>query len=311
MLDKFTSIRVVKTVSELQSFSAAARRLGLSHTMISKHVSFMEHTLGTKLFHRSTRVISPTRECLDYLSMMTDVLDQMQRIEQTVVTNNGRLAGTLRITAPQVLVRPLLRDAICTYRQQFPAMHIEISVCSIINTSLPAEFDLLIQLGGSRESRVSNEHLLPTRGVLCAAPEYIDRHGKPESVADLSRHSCILCAPATPSASQNWMFGTDGDIVVPVHGGFWADDWETIRSAALDGHGLAYVPSFLVEDAISTGDLVELPLEVPMGEYLPICASYRGDTPPRRTAAFLAVLQGQLENGLAGHGAKDQSPATI
>jgi len=290
MLDKFTSMEVVRAVAREGNFSAAARSLGISQQMVSKHVEALEETLHTRLFNRTTRSVRMTPICERYLAAISSMLDTIKAVEEEIAGESSDLKGSLRVSAPKSLFRSHVVPASREFLSNYPHVALELATSNSHLDDNVDERDVAITFGSRATADVNTLVLSPTRGVVVASPGYLERHGRPRTASDLASHLCLLCGKqGVPQ--RVWLFGQRGDIVVPIGGNFFTEDWETIRLAALEDVGVAYLADYMVEQDIAQGSLLEIPLDVPPGEYLPLCAVFhRSEFPPARLVAFLDVL---------------------
>ena len=142
-------------------------------------------------------------------------------------------------------------------------------------------WDMAVRIGALHDDSLQARRLGGCRVVLCAAPAYLDEHGVPRTVADLAQHNCLSY---TLSATQHkqWVFGTQGEIRVPVSGNLLANNGDALLAAAIAGQGLIYQPHFIVCEAVKRGDLLVLELDQPMVDLGGIHVLYPPDRRPPR-----------------------------
>lgn len=248
--------RVVAT----RSFSAAARDLGLSQATASKHVQTLEQWLGTRLLNRTTRRVSLTEAGENFYAQCTRILEDMEAARQSGKPD-ARLRGTLRISAPVAFGGTRLGPLLVEFMQ----LNAEV-ILSVIVSDRPVDvieegYDLAIRVGHGDEDPARQvglvvQALAPVPYVVCAAPAYLDRHGRPRTPAELARHTCLT---DMRHPGDIWRFkGPTGDMEVSVSGHLKADNGLLRRGAALAAAGILLIPRFLVADELASGRLTQI-----------------------------------------------------
>jgi DNA-binding transcriptional LysR family regulator len=293
VLDRMTGLEVFAKVASCGSLSAAARALGLSQTMVTKHIAAIEGRLGVKLFHRTTRKLSITEAGRNYLEASERILAEFEEADTSVGADRVEPRGLLRLTAPVVFgssqIAPLLTE--------FSALHPRISIELGLNDRLVdlAEegWDLAIRIGKLRDSSLIARRLAPSRLVLCGAPSYLKRQGRPKTVSSLTDHNCL--GYTLSQVTDHWIFGARGDVKVRISGNLRANNGEALRAAAVAGHGLIYQPAFIVADDLRAGNLVALALDHPTFALGGIYAVYLPDRhPPAKIRCFIDFIAGRF-----------------
>ncbi|MBN9021092.1 MAG: LysR family transcriptional regulator [Rhizobiales bacterium] len=282
MLDRFTGMQVLSRVAALGSFSAAARALGLSQTMVTRHVDAIEDRIGARLFHRSTRRLTLTEAGQDYLAAAERILAEVEEAESAAAAEASEPRGTLRLNLPLAFGVREAVPAIAAFAVQYPALTIDIGLNDRVIDLLEEGWDMALRIGSLRDSSLVARRLAPIRTVLCASPAYLAARGTPRTVAELAGHDCLGYTLPTPAAAERWRFGHDGRIEVPVSGTFRANNGDALRSAALAGIGITYQPTFLFSEDLREGRLVPLVLDHPAYQY---AAAYAVHAPGRHVPA--------------------------
>jgi DNA-binding transcriptional LysR family regulator len=291
MLDRITGMQVFVRVASLGSFSAAARALGMSPAMATRHVDALEDRLGARLFFRSTRKLTLTDAGQRHLAATERILAEVEEAEAAAAEDVVEPRGTLRINAPLVFGLRQVMPALADFARGYPALTIDIALTDRIVDLIDEGWDIAVRLGSLRDSSLIARSLAPIRIALCAAPAYLATHGTPKTTADLGAHNCLGYTLPTPATASRWLFGTDGSISVPVRGTLIANNGDALRAAAVAGQGLIYQPTFIVADDIRAGRLVTLALDEPMPRFGAAHAVYPGGRqPPAKVRTLIDFL---------------------
>lgn len=256
-MDRLTSLVVFGRVVEAGGFSAAARRLNMSVTMVSNHVQALEDRLGARLLHRTTRKVSLTEIGRSYYDRSTQILADLEEADQIAGAQHATPRGTLKLYATMNLVR-FLAPAIEEYLTAYPAVAVELSVGEHNADLIEAGYDLAIRATPPPNSGLIVRRLTPWRHILCCAPAYLDAHPAPEELSDLAHHNCLRYA--FYPYGDDWRFEAPngGTVSVRVRGTLATNSAETIRLMALAGQGIMLAPTFLASEDITAGRLVRL-----------------------------------------------------
>ena len=255
-MDQLRAMEIFVEVARQRSFSGAARRLGITRAMVSKNVLALEEKLNARLLHRSTRDVSLTDVGQAYLEPCALAVAQAQEAARVVTHAGIELAGPLRIQAPSSFGSEWLADAVARFclphPQLMPSLHVDDALLDPIEHG----FDLTIRVGGIPDSRaLAIRPLAPCVGVLCAAPSYLARWGKPVSPEELHRHQCLHFSHLTGGTTWHFKRGDD-ETTVRVTPAFTANNGLVLQHAALRGLGIVYTTTFLAWRDILEGRLV-------------------------------------------------------
>jgi DNA-binding transcriptional LysR family regulator len=263
MLD-LNLMTIYAQVVEGGSFSAAARRLGVSRSAVSKAVAKLEKTLGARLLNRSTRHLSTTEVGAAFAEHCRRILDEAIRAERVVDSLHGQPRGVLRVAASVAFGTLHVAPALAEFLARYPELDIDLTVTDHAVGLAEEGYDVLVRVARDLPSNLVARRLVPVRRKLCATPDYFARHGVPRVPQDLVHHNCLDCAHSGERGL--WRFtGPAGDIAVPVSGRLRTNDDEALSQAVLGGLGLALLPTFLVG-----GDLQAGRLRAALSEYIPV-----------------------------------------
>ena len=207
-LDHIGDVLAFVRVADAQSFTVAAERLGLSRSAIGKCIGRLEQNLGVRLLHRSTRNVSLSDEGRLFYEHAQRILSEVENATDAMASRKQSPRGRLRIDLPVSLgrlhVMPLLRE----YLRRWPDVEADVSFSDDYVDLIRDGIDVAIRIGGDTDSRLVRKVLAPHRLIVCAAPDYLDRHGAPETPDDLARHRSIAFTHA--GALVPWRFSANG-----------------------------------------------------------------------------------------------------
>jgi len=297
MLDRVTGMSVFARVATLGNFSAAGRALGLSQTMVTKHIAATEARLGLKLLHRSTRRLTLTEAGRNYLESCERILADIEDAETSARADHVEPRGTLRLNVPLSFGIREIAPALAEFARLHPDLSIDLGLSDRYVDLIDEGWDLAVRIGLLRDSSLVARWLAPCHVIMCAAPAYLAARGTPRKLADLTAHNCLGYTLPSPASADRWLFGANGDVAVKVAGNLRASNGDALLAAALAGQGLIYQPTFLIGDHLRSGNLVALPLDEPT-RALPIHAILpTGRQPPAKVRAFVEFLAGRFRPG--------------
>jgi len=247
------------------SFTAAARSLGVSTSHVSRRVKLLEDRLGVRLLERTTRRVRPTDVGRRYRDRVAPLLDGLEEAAREARSLQAAPRGVLRLAAPLAFGLRYLGPELSRFLRAWPELEVEVDYSDRAVDLVGDGYDLAIRGGRLGDESVVARRLVGFRGVVVAAPAYLEAHGAPERVEDLLAHSCLVNSGLR--SMPGWAFGHgDGLRTVPVEGRFRSDSGDAIAQAAEAGLGIAYEPGFLVAEALAAGRLVRLLPDVPTYE---------------------------------------------
>jgi DNA-binding transcriptional LysR family regulator len=258
---------------ELQSFSAAARDLGLTPSAVSKIVTRMESRLGVRLFHRTTRRLVLTAEGEGYFAHCRRILIEMEQAEDELLRHRDAPHGLLRVNCGLTFGQHQLIATIPEFLGRYPNVQLELALTDHIVGLMEEGVDLVIRLGALADSSLVRRKICDFERVICASPDYLKRHGEPRAPEDLRAHNCLYVT--TASAHRVWPFDTaEGPLVIEVAGNFSANNASTVLDLALRGLGIACLADYLTSEQIRQGRLVPLLGATHRVERVPLYALY-------------------------------------
>ncbi len=257
-MDRYSGMAVFVKVVETSSFAATARHLGMSPAMVSRHIQLLEERLGARLLNRTTRRVSPTEVGQIYYERCLRILSELEEADRAASESQSVPRGRLRVTAPMTLGTRHLAPIIADYLRQYPEVAIDLSLDDRCVDLLEEGFDLAIRVGALADSSLIARRLTSAEMALCASPDYLKRHGIPQTPRDLEQHNCL--AYAYSRSRNEWRFiGPSGrEEIIPVSGRFLANSGDALRIVAREGIGIILAPQFVIEEEMKSGHLVRV-----------------------------------------------------
>ncbi|RON10419.1 LysR family transcriptional regulator [Pseudomonas brassicacearum] len=286
-----SDLRIFLAVTSTGSLSAAARQLDVGPMQVSRRIAALEEELGVRLFHRTTRSVSLTVEgeaLLPYASTMSEAEENARgELSQT----SSRVSGVLRMSAPSVLGQSIVLALLPRLLAQHPELRIDLSVSDRIVDIVAQGLDLALRIAPLADSELVAWKIAVNPRVIFAAPGYLSRHGRPSVVADLDTHDCIVL-----EAIPRWPLVIDKKLQrKSVRGRLQTTSVEAVRTAAIQGLGLAMLTYVDVIQQLQDGSLVEVQLQDASMEELAVWAVMPSRRYiPARVRVFLEALEAEL-----------------
>ena len=285
-------MRVFVRAVELQSFSAAARDLGLTPSAVSKIVTRMESRLGVRLLHRTTRSLVLTAEGEGYFAHCRRILIEMEQAEAELLRHRDAPHGLLRMNCALTFGQHQFVATIPEFLARYPDVQIELALTDHIVSLMDEGVDLIIRVGAPPDSSLVGRKICDFERVICASPDYLKRHGEPRAPEDIGAHNCLYVT--TANALRVWPFDTaTGPLMIEVTGNCTANNAGTVLDLALRGLGIACLADYLAGEQIRQGRLVPLLVASHRAEPVPLYALY----PPgrQRSPKITAMLNFLVE----------------
>lgn len=242
---KLESVAAFAAIAASGSFSAAARQLALSNSVISERLAELERTLGVKLVQRTTRRVSLTGDGVAFYESAKGILREVERASSELAQRRGVVAGSLRISAPVSFGTLHLGAALFGFVARHPAIELTLELEDRFVDVLNEGYDAVIRHGPVDDTRVIVKHLATSRRVLVASPAYLKRWGKPASLEDLQQHRGIIYSFRGRS---DWRFRVGRRFVtVQPRTALRLNNGLLMRDAAVAGLGIALLATFLLD----------------------------------------------------------------
>ena len=253
-MEDLQRMAIFARVVEEKSFSAAARRLGLSKSLVSKQVTQLERSVGARLLNRTTRALSLTEAGSVFYEHCSRIVEELEEAKLAVGRLHSEPRGLLRLTAPVAFGRLHIATALPDFLARYPELKIDMATTDRFVDLAEEGYDLAIRIADQPAPTLVARKLAPVNRKLVATPEYFERHGVPQSPADLEQHNCLTYTYFNPQ--DPWRLrGPDGDISVRATGNLRVNDDDALAAAVVQGLGLALLPTFLIGRELQSGRL--------------------------------------------------------
>lgn len=287
-MENLAGLVVFARVVESQSFSAAGRQLGMSPSVVSKHVARLERSLGTRLLNRTTRRFSVTEVGARVYEHCARIAHEADEVDLAVAQLEEKPRGRLRIRGPGTFGMLHMGPVVAAFLRRFPEVQVDLILTDRVAVDLTEDgLDCAFVLTPGTSENVVLRRLVPIRWVLCASPAYLHEHGAPRSIADIGHHNCIVYPDLQQAGA--WRFRKGEEIVTAqARGNFRVNSSLTVRDAVVAGLGLAVLPTFISGPDLRAGALVPLLPEYRPFEESALSAMYLpGRPPPPKLRAFI------------------------
>jgi DNA-binding transcriptional LysR family regulator len=245
------------SVADAQSFTAAAKQLGVPKSTVSRRVSHLEETLGVRLLHRTTRKLALTDAGVAYFAKAQEALAGLRDAATEISEIQGAPRGTLRVTAPVDVGVAVLARIVTGFVAKYPEVRVDASLTSRTVDLVSEGFDVAIRAGKLADSSLVARKMGELSLWLLASPAYLDRRGRPRTVEDLATHECLLFR--SKNGTSRWgLTGPEGDVSVDVTGSIAGDDFLYLREIMVDGGGIGLFPWFVCGEEIATRKVVRV-----------------------------------------------------
>ncbi|TDP62871.1 LysR family transcriptional regulator [Bradymonas sediminis] len=253
-MDISSAMQIFVEVVREEGFTAAARKLKVSKSHVSKQVDRLEEHLGVRLLERTTRQVSVTELGAIYFEHCRRILEEIDEAERAVTSLQASPVGLLRVSAPVSFGMMYLNEVVLDFIEKWPELEIDIHYADTRVDLIGEGFDVAVRIDALDDSGLIARRLAPIKLGLVASPEYLERFGRPGHPRELDGHSCLLYK--YQATGTNWrLHGPDGETVVRVEGRVTANNGRALVDAARRGLGIALAPDFIAFDALDSGEL--------------------------------------------------------
>ncbi len=289
MRDALPAMAVFAQVVEDGGFTAAARRLGLAKSSVSKQVAQLEDRLGVRLLERTTRRIRLTEAGARYFESCRRIVAEVAAAEAEIGAAQAAPSGLLRLSAPVSFGVRQLPEPLARFLTACPDVEIALTLNDRQVDLVEEGYDLALRIGALRDSSLVARRLASTSLATAAAPAYFAEHGRPETPGDLAGHACLGYAYMDDGRAWTFM-GPAGVIRRRFRPRLLANNGDVLRAAACAGLGVVHMPRFLLDDALETGAL-ETVLDAFQPPDIGLYAVYPAGRPlPAKTRSFIDFM---------------------
>lgn len=263
-------LKLFVRVAATNNISLAGREFGLSPAVSSSYIGKLEHDLGVRLIHRTTRKVALTEEGQAFLPHAVSVLENVDMARASVGAGNAKPQGNLRVTAPASFGRMHLLPALNRFLARFPDMTIDLHLSDTIVNMVEGGYDLAIRDASLYDSSLIARKLAPDNRIVVASPDYLAKHGIPHSPQALTSHHCVNLM-----GLETWSFDTpEGAIRVKTSNVFRTDNGEAARDACANGLGITVSSTWCCYQQVQDGRLVQILNQFPLISDTAIWAVY-------------------------------------
>lgn len=250
------TLQIFVAVVRRGSFSAVAVDRGVAPSSISRAVESLERHLGVRLFQRTTRRVSSTEAGAAYFERIEPVVEEMGRARTAIADLSAAPRGTLRLTASVSFGLTCVTPLLARFAEAQPDLQVDLLLTDAVIDLTAERVDLALRHGPLADSSLVARKLRPSTYALCASPDYLRRHGRPETPADLRGHACLAFAAAGFRA--RWLLRKRGDAIeeVSFRPRLVMNNGLGLKRCALDGAGIVLLSDWLVGEELRRGELV-------------------------------------------------------
>jgi len=256
----FANLNAFAAVVEHRSFVRAAAHLGITPSALSQTIRQLEERLGVRLLNRTTRSVAPTTAGERLYQRLRPAVDELDAAVAEAASTRERPAGMLRINAPRTAAIRLIAPRLGRFHRDNPGVILDVTVDDALTDIVAGRFDAGIRLGELLEKDMIAVRLTGELEMMAvASPDYLARHGTPETPDELHNHACLNWRWPTDGSLYRWEFEEDGrEFEIAVQGPIIANDIEVVLQAALQGLGIAYASHEWMEGWLKEGKLVRV-----------------------------------------------------
>lgn len=257
MNEPFNEMAIFARIAEKGSFTAAARSLGRSKAFVSQQLSKLEQMLGTQLLFRSTRKLSLTEAGKVYLDYCQDIAKSAAEAKRSIAALQGKMEGLICVSTTNSLGELIISEILLSFQEKYPKIQIDLDLSDDIRDLKENRIDLCIRGGNIVDDELVAIPLLNWQMFTVGTPLYLEKFGTPLTPEDLKAHNCI--GHKYEMTELGWPYIIDGQFKrIKVNGAFTVTRNPLIKQISLLGKGLAWMPSYVVEQEIKSGNLIRI-----------------------------------------------------
>lgn len=252
------TLKLFTQVMRHGSFTAVASERRIAPSSVSRAIANLENDLGTLLFQRSTRKLSPTEQAVKFFDRIEPLIDEFEAAKNLLTESEHEPVGNLRVSVSAVYGQRRIVPLLKNFRVNYPGITIELIFNDHFVDLIDERIDLAIRLGKLSDSALVARRLHDMKFHVCASRDYLEEFGKPVRPSDIKAHECLLFPRG--DYNLNWRFLDKNNHVeeIEISGNCMITNSDSIRECALAGMGLALLPDWLVADDLSSGNLVSV-----------------------------------------------------
>ncbi|AWG28933.1 putative multidrug efflux transcriptional regulator CeoR [Burkholderia cenocepacia] len=274
-MDRLQAMQVFTRVVDTSSFTKAAETLGLPRASVTTIIQNLEAFLGVRLMHRTTRRLSLTPDGAAYYERCVRILADVEETEASFQANNRKPHGKLRIDMPGSIGRLLVIPSLCEFHTRYPDIDLQLGLSDRPVDLLQEGVDCVIRVGALQDSSLVARRVGLLECVTVASPDYLERHGEPQTIDDLGQHKAVNYFSSRTGRTIDWTFLIDGkEVEMKMEGIVSVNDADAYVTCGIEGFGLIQPPLFMVLPHLREGRLKEVlpgvkPLPMPISVVYP------------------------------------------
>jgi DNA-binding transcriptional LysR family regulator len=255
-MDRFKELTTFVEVAQRGSLSAAAREEGITPAMVGRRIDQLEERLGVKLFKRSTRKVTLTPEGTTFYEDCHRVLEELRSAEEALTVGAKSASGHLIVSAPTAFGRKHIAPHLPAFIAEHPRLAITLQLSERLVDLKNERFDIAIRIADMKSADLIAAKLARNHRVVCGAPAYFKRAGRPKALAELARHNCLVTS-TEDGVADSWSFNDKGKpVTMKVSGNLQCNDGEVLTRWAIAGEGLAWRSAWEVSEEVKRGRLL-------------------------------------------------------
>lgn len=263
-------LKLFVRVAATKNMSSAGKELGLSPAVSGTYIKKLEQSLGVRLVHRTTRRVSLTEEGLNFLPHAKKVLESIETAQSSVDSGSSTPKGTLRITAPASFGRMHIIPALSGFVERYPDLKIDLTMSDSIMDMVEGGFDIAVRNSSLKDSSFIARKLADDTRIICASPEYLQKHGEPSSPDELVNHKCVDLV-----GIENWVFEIQDTLKsIKIESALRVNNGEAVRDACVNGIGITICSIWCAYEKLHSGELVQILRDYPLVNETAIWAVY-------------------------------------
>jgi DNA-binding transcriptional LysR family regulator len=254
-MDGIENLRTFVAVADAGSLAGAARELGIAASVVTKRIDQLESRVQAPLFTRTTRRVALTEMGLRYLSSARRLMHDYDEVLAEMRHSRQQIEGNIRLKVPTSMTVGYLAETLAEFQQQFPLVCLDVVLIDRSVNPSAEGFDIAIDVLPSSFPAIVDEPICQLQRVVCAAPSYLGERSAPRHPHELKQHDCLVFLPT----GRTWIFeSANGIVSVDLRPRMSANDTVVLTAAALEGNGIAMLPSYAAAAALSAGTLVRI-----------------------------------------------------
>lgn len=295
-MGQLENVRIFLKVVEAGSITQTSEQLGLAKSAISRRLSELEQQLGVTLINRTTRTSSVTEAGRMYYQKSKLILDEFEELNGEIAAVSTNLTGTLRLSLPLSFGVEHLGPLLEKFTGQHSEIMLDIDFSDRKVDIVEEGYDLAVRIGELADSTLRAKAITPIRHILCASPDYLEKYGTPRTPAKLKAHRFLSYNQLPLSGLP--LIGPDNKLInVPVSTHHSANTGEFLKNMAVAGHGITYLPLFIVWRELAKGSLTQLLSDYSHPELKAYVIYPATRYLPQKSRVFIDFLTSSFEEG--------------